>query len=331
MSVGGEPERAPESHVTPSRLTVAAANDLEPRSEGPLSWRLAGVLRTLRPHQWHKNVFVLAPVVFAKEIFAVELLLRATSAVAIFCLLAGAVYTMNDLADVAADREHPLKRFRPIASGRVPVAWARWLAAGLVVLCLAGSAALGLRFLGILVAYFVLNVAYSFRLKHVAYVDVSCIAAGFVMRVMAGGYATNIAVSYYLLACTASLALFLGFGKRRHELSVAQARAGKQRAALESYSSRGLDFALAATGLITVALYLTYTLDPRTRAFFQSDWLWVSTVFVVLGILRFLTIVRDRPSAESPTQEIVRDGPFVAVILFWVGLVMWVVYHLRPT
>jgi 4-hydroxybenzoate polyprenyltransferase len=292
-------------------------------------WRLGGVIKTIRPHQWVKNVFVLAPVVFAKEIFDPLLLSRAALAFGVFCLLAGAVYTMNDLADVEADRLHPVKRYRPIASGRVPIGAARVLAVLLVVLSLAGAAISTIPFLLAAAAYFVLNVAYSHKLKNIPYVDVSCIAAGFVLRVVGGGFATLIQVSNYLLVCTALLALFLGFGKRRHEIA-AGARAGKQRAALERYTAQGLDLALAVTAIATIVTYVAYTLDPRTQEFFKTQWLWPSAGLVVLGVWRFLHLVRSRPRAESPTQEMLRDGPFVGIVLLWVMLVMWVVYHLRP-
>ncbi len=293
--------------------------------------RLGGMVLTVRPHQWVKNVFVLAPVVFAREVFAPFLLWRAASAFLIFCLLAGAVYTLNDILDREADRAHPLKRARPIASGRVPIAWA-WVMVGvLIVISLTWALTVGVAFAIVAAVYFGQNVWYSLRLKHVAYLDVSFIAAGFVLRVMAGGYATRIPVSGYLLGCTALLALFLGFGKRRQELSSAMSNAGAQRQALEHYTARGLDVALSVTALATVATYLAYTLDSHTRALFRTDWLWLSTVFVVLGVFRFLHIVRHRPHAESPTQEMLRDGPFVAIVLGWVVLVMWVVYNLRPT
>jgi len=317
-----EPDHAgPSSRLPESRVPLVYSGD------HPLLWRLGGLLRTLRPHQWVKNVFVLAPVVFAKEIFDSTLLLRAASAFAVFCLLAGAVYSLNDVADVEADRLHPVKRHRPIASGRVPVAWARALCGLLVIVALGWAATLGVPFLAVAALYFAQNVAYSLKLKHVAYVDVGFIALGFVLRVAAGGLATDISTSRYLLLCTALLALFLGFGKRRHELSSAK----KTRAALESYTLSGLDLALTVTGIATAASYFMYTIAPRTRAFFHSDNLWVSTVFVVLGGLRFLFLTRHRPRAESPTQEMLRDGPFVAIILSWVALVMWVVYQLKPT
>jgi decaprenyl-phosphate phosphoribosyltransferase len=310
-----------------SSVTAVPASATAP---GSIMWRLAGLLQTLRPHQWVKNVFVLAPLVFAKEIFAPELLSHAAAAFVVFCMLAGSIYTINDIADVEADRVHPVKRFRPIASGRVPLAWGRAFAVVLVLVALSSAASFGLGFSLVAGAYLALNLAYSAKLKRVAYLDVGCISAGFVLRVVGGGYATHIQVSKYLLLCTALLALFLGFGKRRHELAVAAGKASLQRAALEGYSKRGLDWALGLTAITTIATYLSYTLDSRTRAFFHTDALWISTLFVVLGVGRFLQLVSSRPKAESPTQEMLHDGPFVAVMLMWVGLVMWVVYHLRP-
>lgn len=298
--------------------------------QGSLAGRLSGLVRMVRPHQWVKNVFVLAPIVFAKEIFEPSLLLRAGSAFFVFCLLAGAVYTINDVADVDADRLHPVKRRRPIASGRVPVGLAKLVAGLLIVISLGGAFALTPAFFLVAASYFGLNIAYTLRLKHVAYLDVSCIATGFVLRVLGGGLAARIEVSWYLFACTALLALFLGFGKRRHELTTAAARAGKQRVALEGYTKVGLDRALVITSLLTIATYFVYTLDPETRGFFRTDWLWTTTGLVVLGVLRFLYIVRNRPKAESPTQEMLSDGPFVAIVLGWVVLMMWVVYHLKP-
>lgn len=300
------------------------------KTSGSLVWRLGGILRTIRPHQWVKNVFVLAPVVFAKEIFDIHLLKRAASAFLIFCLLAGAVYTINDLADIKADRMHPVKRHRPIASGRLPTGAARLLAVTLVVVALAGAATLRFPFIVAATGYLVLNLAYSLRLKHVAYLDVGCLGTFFVLRVLAGGYAAHITVSAYLLGCTLLLALFLGFGKRRHELTSGLEKARSQRAALGGYRRRPLDIALGSTAIATLATYLVYTLDPHTRQVFHNDWLWLSSVFVGGGILRFLHIVRHRPKAESPTQEMLGDGPFIAIVLGWVGLVMWVVYQLTP-
>lgn len=294
-------------------------------TQGSLLWRLGGALKTMRPHQWMKNTFVLAPVFFAKDVFQPALLLTALAAFLSFCLLAGAVYTMNDLVDVESDRRHPVKRHRPIPSGRVPESMARILAVVLVVLSLGGGVLINPWFALVALLYFLQNVAYSFRLKNVAYLDVTLISAGFVLRVVAGGMATGIKVSGYLLLCTALLALFLGFGKRRHELALAT------RKSLKDYTQRGLNIALGVTSIATVGTYLAYTLDPHTREFFHNDWLWLSTGFTILGMARFLQIVTGRPKAESPTQEMLRDVPFILILLSWILWVVVAVYQIRPT
>jgi 4-hydroxybenzoate polyprenyltransferase len=303
---------------------------------------IAGLVRTLRPHQWVKNLFVLAPMFFHKSVFlstpvgpALNLTVtgRAIAATAVFCLLAGAVYTINDLADVEADRVHPVKRGRPIASGEVPESLAKMMAVSLVVFSLGMAFLLNVSFGIVAVVYFGENLAYTFKLKKVAYLDVALIAFGFVLRVLAGGLATDVRPSVYMLACTALLALFLGFGKRRHEL--AGDNAGKQRSALEAYTPGALNVALALTGGATVVTYVAYTLDPDTQAFFNSHYLWVTAPFTVFGILRFLYLVSGRGGrglkSESPTQEMLRDVPFVLNLFSWVAAVVAIVYRLRPS
>ncbi len=303
---------------------------------------VAGLVTTVRPHQWVKNLFVLAPMFFAKDVVtttpggdpALDLHLtgRALAATAVFCLLAGAVYTINDLVDVEADRVHPVKRHRPIASGVVPEPVARAAAVTLVVTSLGLGYLLDPGFALVAAAYFLENLLYSFRLKRVAFVDVAMIATGFVLRVWAGGRATPVHVSGYMYACTALLALFLGFGKRRHELSLENA--GKQRAALRSYSSSSLTVALALTGSATIVTYVAYTLDATTEAFFRSTNLWLTAPFTVFGIGRFLFLVSGRAGrgarAESPTQEMLRDVPFVLNLVAWVVVIVSIVYRLRP-
>jgi 4-hydroxybenzoate polyprenyltransferase len=330
VAAGTRPEAAPDSEGEPA----SEERPFPPRApEGAMAlflWRAGGLLLTLRPHQWVKNVFVLAPVVFAREIFVGDLLIRSIGAFGVFCLLAGAVYTMNDLVDLEGDANHPIKRYRPLPSGRLPLSWGRGAAVVLVLVSLLGAAVGPWEFLVAAAAYFVLNVAYSFRLKQVAYLDVALIAAGFVLRVMAGGFATHTEVSTYLVSCTALLALFLGLGKRRHELAGAAYGVAKQRAALGGYTRRGLNWALRLTAALTVGSYVAYTFDPATMSFFHSDSLWWTSIFVLLGVWRFLVLVRSRPKAESPTQEMLRDGPFVAIVFSWIIVVLWIVYKLQP-
>jgi 4-hydroxybenzoate polyprenyltransferase len=296
---------------------------------GSLLWRVRGMIRTVRPNQWVKNSFVLAPLVFAKHLTHPSVIMSAVGAFGVFCVLAGAVYTLNDLVDVEADRIHPVKRKRPIASGQVPVPLAKAMLGVLVIVGLAGACLGPWRFAVAATAYFVLNIAYSFRLKKIAYLDVGLIATFFVLRVVAGGYAIRTNVSFYLLACTALLALFLGFGKRRHELG--SSNATKQRAALEAYSSKTLTVALAVTGLASVATYVAYTLDARTEALFDSQYLFLTAIHPLFGVVRFLQLVVTRPKAESPTQEMLRDVPFMLNLVAWVAEIMVIVYRLRPS
>lgn len=302
---------------------------LPPAREGSLFWRFAGMVRTVRPHQWVKNCFVLAPVVFAKHLTHPSIIKSALGAFGVFCLVAGAIYTLNDIVDAKADRVHPVKRFRPIASGQVPIALAKVMLVALLVVAFGGAILGPAKFVAVTAAYFILNIAYSFGLKKIAYVDVGCIALGFVLRVLAGGFATGTPISGYMVGCTALLALFLGFGKRRHEL--AGANASKQRAALEAYSPRMLTFALAVTGVATIATYLAYTLDHATQRFFQNPYLWATTIHPLFGVIRFLQLVVSRPKAESPTQEILRDVPFMMNIVLWILEVVFIVYRLRPS
>jgi decaprenyl-phosphate phosphoribosyltransferase len=330
-SGGSAPDRSPDP-ARPGDPPADAEIPVIPESpEGTLLWRVRGMIRTMRPHQWVKNLFVLAPVVFARELTRPTFILAALGAFAVFCLLAGAVYTINDLVDADADRVHPVKRERPIASGRVPVPVARAMVVVLVTLALGSALVVGvvsdrLPFFFVALAYFLQNVAYSFRMKKVAYVDVGFISLGFVLRVLAGGYATHTPVSGYMIACTALIALFSGFGKRRHEL--AGANAGKQRSSLEAYSPRALTIALAVTGFGSVAVYLAYTLDPPVF-FHHTPWLWVTTVHPLFGVIRFLQLVVGRPKAESPTQEMLRDVPFVLNLVLWIIEILAIVYHVR--
>lgn len=279
----------------------------------------------MRPPQWVKNLFVLAPLVYAQELFDVPALLRSLAAFVIFCVLAGAVYVLNDLVDVEEDRRHPKKKNRPIPSGQLKIEHARVALVVLTAGSFVGGFLLGIEFLLTVVGYFVLQLAYSFRLKKVAYVDVLCIAAGFELRVMAGAFAAGVPASHYLLIETFVLACFLGLGKRAHELASYEHRlaeaaaAGKStttikstRKALGNYNARTLDALLLLSGSITVATYGIYTLDPGTIAMFGTRWLVVTTVFMGLGVFRFWMLVRRKTDAESPTDAMLRDPLFLA-------------------
>lgn len=282
------------------------------------------LLRSLRPHQWVKNLFVLSPIVFAQELTNLPKVLAALVATFLFCLASSSVYLLNDIVDVEADRNHAVKRHRPIASGLVPIRLAQITAGLCAVTALVGGFFLAPAFAVTTAGYLSLNLAYSFRLKRIAYIDVLCIAIGFELRVLAGAFAANVPPSHYLLVVTFLLALFLGFGKRMHEF--VQSTAESQRSALRAYNKKTLTALLAVTGAAAVITYGIYTLDTHTRVMFGSDYLVGTTIFVAFGVFRFLQLVRNRADAESPTEQMLRDKLFLGILGLWGVAVLGTIY-----
>ena len=286
---------------------------------------LLGLLRTMRPHQWVKNLFVVAPLFCAREVFDTSRVQLTLAAFALFCMIPSSVYVPHDLADPEPDRAHPVKRKRPLASGHVSVQAARMAGMGLLVFGLLGAALISLPFAATLVGYLVLNVAYTFKLKRVAYLDVLCIATGFELRVIAGTLSAQVPSTKYLLLVTFLLAAFLGFGKRMHELAQGDG-AVKQRAVLQSYQPKLLVALLYITALATVAVYAMYTLDPDTAQHFGTAQLIWSVPFTLFGVLRFLRLVSNRSDADSPTEQMLRDIPFLVNLGLWAAAVTAILY-----
>ena len=284
------------------------------------------VLKSLRFHQWVKNLFVLGPLVFARRVDDPHAVLSAVLAVACFCLLSSAVYVFNDIVDVDKDRAHPLKRLRPIASGALPVASARVLAAVLALLGLSGSYLIAPTLVAIATAYLAQNVAYSFWLKHVPFVDVACISTGFLLRVLGGACAIPVDPSAWVLVCTLLLAAFLGFGKRSHELRVAGTRGGNQRLVLDRYPPNVLRVLLYLLAILTVLAYVLYTQSPHALTFFGTRRLALTVPFVVFGVFRFIWIVQGKVDSESPTDSMLRDPPFLINLLGYAIAIMSILY-----
>ena len=289
---------------------------------------LLPLVKAARPHQWVKNLFVAAPLVFARRMYEPESLVRTLVAFACFCLLSSAVYLLNDVVDVEKDRAHPVKRFRPVASGAISVLAAR-IAAGTAAL---GSLAVGLfldpAFAAVGASYLLLNVAYSFALKRVAFVDVGCIALGFLLRVLGGAFAIPVPPSGWLLICTVLLAALLGFGKRAHELRVAGERGGVQRDVLEAYHPRVLKALLYLLAGLTVLTYAAYTQSPHALEFFGTRSLILTLPFVAYGIYRFLRITALQGDAESPTDAMLRDRTFLLnLFLYGIAIVLIIYYR----
>jgi 4-hydroxybenzoate polyprenyltransferase len=287
------------------------------------------LLKSLRPAQWAKNVFVLAPLVFGGQLLNREVDTRALLALVAFCCASSAVYLINDLRDREEDRRHPLKRLRPLAAGTlsVPVA-----VAAVVVLAAAAAGlafVLGAPYAIILAAYLGLNVLYTLWFKHMVILDVMSIALFFVLRVEAGAKATGIVVSSWLFLCTTFLALFLAFSKRRHEITLLAHEASGQRPVLDHYSPAFLDQMINVVTASSVVSYALYAVAPETVAKYHTPDLVYTIPLVLYGIFRYLYLMYQRPEERNPTETILRDAPFLINILLWGLAVVWIVYGAR--
>jgi len=295
---------------------------------------LLDVLRAMRPKQWTKNGFIFFPLAFTLneywKPFTAEMyryIGLAVSAFVIFCVLSGAVYMINDVADIERDRLHPIKRNRPIAAGRIrpPVAIA--VATILTIASLGASFALSVP-LGIVAAtYFLLQLAYTFVLKHMVLLDVFTIAAGFVLRVVAGAVVIQVAISPWLYLCTVLLSLFLGFSKRRHELVLLNDQATATRQILREYSPELLDQILSVVTSSTVMAYTLYTFTyeklPKNHA------MMLTIPFALYAIFRYLYLVHLKNAGGSPEDILLGDRPFLINVILWMVSVVAILYVFR--
>jgi len=297
-----------------------------------------GILKTLRPHQWVKNLFVAAPLVFGKKLGDPHAVTLAVIAVAAFCALSSAVYALNDVLDLDKDRAHPTKRNRPIAAGILSPRAALAIAGVLATAALACAAFLDPRFAAVAGGYLLLNLFYSLHIKEIPFLDVTTIAAGFLLRVLAGSFAVDVPASPWLLACTALLAAFLGFGKRAHELGVALAMndtargngngndLGATRRVLQRYRMSHLRAVLVAFGVATTVAYLFYTLSGHTIRFFGTAKMIWTGPFCAFGIGRFLLLVTQHARGDSPTEAMLKDWPFMLNLGLWAATVLPIIY-----
>jgi 4-hydroxybenzoate polyprenyltransferase len=289
-----------------------------------LGLRLPPLVRAMRPQQFVKNGIVFTALVFSvrqawRPAFPdswVPLLLRAILAFCAFCLVAAGEYLVNDIRDRDADRQHPRKRFRPIASGEVPLPLAQTTATLLFAAGLMGGLALGWRFALVLAGYAALMLAYSFALKAIVLVDVIVIAIGFVLRAIAGALAIGVPVSPWLYLCTGLGALFLAVNKRRHELVLLQNGAAEHRPILQEYSTHLLDQLSAMVTAATLIAYSLYTFSAENLP--KNHIMMVTIPFVIYGLFRYLFLVYQKDEGGSPDEIVVRDRPLIACMALWI-------------
>ena len=288
--------------------------------------KLKYVIVSMRPGQWVKNLFIFAGLIFSGNLFHPNVLIRVGNGFILFSLVASSIYIFNDIIDLEFDREHPEKKNRPVAAGllSVPAAYA-----GAIVFALAGligALTLDRVFFAILLSYLIINFAYTIKIKKMVILDIMCIASGFVLRVLAGTELVEVTPSDWLILCTITFSMFLGFSKRRHELVVTGTKALSHRKVLGEYSLSFLDQMIAVATACTVMSYALYTVSPQTVSRFGTRNLVYSIPFVIYGIYRYLYLIHQKNMGGNPPREVVRDLPLLLNALLWAFFVVLIIY-----
>ncbi|MDE3076102.1 MAG: decaprenyl-phosphate phosphoribosyltransferase [Chloroflexota bacterium] len=285
---------------------------------------LLALAASARPKQWTKNLIVFGPLVFARDLLSTGLLLRALLTFVAFCLVSGSVYVVNDLLDVEKDRQHPDKRLRPIASGQVSAGQAKALALLLGLAGLACSLPAGPFVLAAAAGYLALMFAYSTLLKHLVIIDVFCLAAGFILRAVAGALAIHVVISPWLYLCTLLLALFLGLSKRQNELLVLQESASNHRRSLDEYSPEMLEQMTSIVTASTIMAYALYTFSAESLP--ENHAMMLTIPFVLYGIFRYQYLVHRRNLGGAPELVLLGDLPLMLDIVLWAATAIGVLY-----
>lgn len=297
----------------------------EPRDTGVIQ-QISAFTQAIRPKEWVKNLLVFTGVIFSGSLVDTRALVVSVLGFILFCLASSGIYLVNDLCDLTKDQEHPVKRNRPLASGRLNVQIARAAALVFLLGSLAGSLALNQFFAAVIGAYIAICLAYSFKLKEYVILDVILIAIGFVLRAVSGAVLIGVEASLWLVLCTSMVALLIGFGKRRSELSLLENGAGRHRANLDEYTLEFLDSLMNICAGAAVITYALYTLAPETITRVGWSGMLFTIPFVIYGIFRYLYIVHREKGGGDPAQLLFSDRPMQLTIALWVSVVCAVVY-----
>lgn len=281
----------------------------------------------MRPHQWTKNLFVFAPLLFGKKLADPVAIGYALTAFAVFCFLASGLYIFNDWIDAEEDKSHPEKRHRPISSGLLPVPIALMCAGVLFVAAFWLATVVGLKFFLIAALYFVLTLSYCLLLKRIMILDTMTIAAGFVARVVGGAIAVSVIPSHWLIVCTFLLALFLAFTKRRQELLTLTENAADHREVLNEYTVSYLEKVNNILIGAAIVCYALYTVAPETIEKFGTNNMIYGTVFVIYGMLRYMALINDPEKGGNPSKMLLHDKPLLLTVAGWSIYNAIVIYH----
>lgn len=283
--------------------------------------RLKYILKLMRPKQWLKNFFVFAAIIFSGKFENKNIFFLNLGVFALFCLISSAVYVLNDLVDVEKDKQHPDKKNRPIASGKVSKTQAMILELCILCIVLILSYNVNLRILAVLITYYVMNVLYSFKLKNVVIIDVMIITFGFVLRVISGSIVTNVQLSPWLILCTILISLFLALNKRRSEIVTLKDNKSSHRKILEEYSIELIDNMLT---IVTPSILMTYCL--YTFSSIQSRTMMITIPFVLYGIFRYQYLVSKKNVGGKPEDVFQNDLPFLIDVVLWAILIIVIIY-----
>lgn len=294
----------------------------------------SNLLKLIRPHQWLKNVFVMIPMFFGGSLLDPSDIRASVVTFFAFSFIASSVYCFNDIIDVEADRCHPVKCKRPIASGAISVRSAWTLMALMFLLsvgtvCLLDTYAHVINVGLVILVYYILNILYCSKLKQYAIVDVCIIAFGFVLRVLAGGFATDIALSKWLVLMTFLLTLFLSFAKRRDDVLRMNETGEPPRKNTIRYNLTFINQAITITASVTLVCYIMYTVSPEVVNRFHSDLLYLTSVFVLLGLLRYIQITVVDKRSGDPTKMMLRDRFTQCVVLLWALTFLVLIYVIK--
>lgn len=287
--------------------------------------------RLIRPQQWIKNGFVFLPIFFGRSLFDAQVWVDAVITFLAFCAISSAVYCMNDIRDVESDRCHPRKCKRPVAAGEVSVPQA-WITFAILVLVSSGLAwfclerVAGLCVCLILLTYLVINIAYTLGLKNVSILDVFIISLGFVLRLAAGGVAENIPLTPWIVLMTFLLTLFLAFAKRRDDVILLEQSGQLPRASVKNYNLQFMDATLGILASVTIVCYIMFCVSPEVVTRIGSDYVYVSSIFVIAGILRYLQIAIVNKGSGSPTEALIHDRFLLICIVLWVVFFFLILY-----
>ena len=289
--------------------------------------KILKLFELIRPKQWIKNLFLFAPILFAGQLLNLGLLSKNIIAFVAFCGISSCVYIINDIVDIESDRVHRKKRYRPLASGDITIKTAVVFLVILLILTILLSLTLNLYFGITVFTYFMINILYSFKVKHIVILDVFFVSFGFMLRVAAGAAAISVPVSSWMILTTIFISLFLAISKRRAELSqIEQENIEKQRKVLDHYA---IEFTeqmntIAATG--TIICYALYTVSSKAISTFQTDKLIYTTPFVIYGIFRYLYLIHKKNLGESPTQIVTKDIPIIINTIIWFIVSALIIY-----